>query len=134
MQKDEPQAQNPADGAYIYYYLKDRASGPVTVDIIDATGKTIATLSSEASAATSGRRRRASGGGIPNVSPLWQTPPELLSTAAGIHRAVWEPIASVTPGGDGFRRATTRLTGTFTAKLSVNGKSYTQPFTVRESQ
>jgi hypothetical protein len=55
----------------------------------------------------------------------------LLSPAAGIHRAVWEPIASVTPGGDGFRRTTTRLTGTFTAKLTVDGKSYTQSFSVR---
>jgi hypothetical protein len=130
-QKDEAQAQNPADGAYIYYYLKDRASGPVTVEIMDASGKTVATLSSDASAATSGRRRRAAGGGIPNVSPLWQTTPDALSTAAGIHRAVWEPIASVTPGGDGFRRATTRLTGTFSAKLTANGKSYTQTFTVK---
>jgi hypothetical protein len=43
---------------------------------------------------------------------------------------VWEPIASVTPGGDGFRRTTTRLTGTFTAKLTVNGKSYTRGFAV----
>jgi hypothetical protein len=130
-QKDEAQAQNPADGAYIYYYLKDRASGPVTVEIMDASGKTVATLSSDASAATSGRRRRAAGGGIPTVSPLWQTTPDALSTAAGIHRAVWEPIASVTPGGDGFRRATTRLTGTFSAKLTANGKSYTQTFNVK---
>jgi hypothetical protein len=44
---------------------------------------------------------------------------------------VWEPIASVTPGGDGFRRSITRLTGTFTAKLTANGKSYTQTFTVK---
>jgi photosystem II stability/assembly factor-like uncharacterized protein len=130
MQKDEPQAQNPAEGAYIYYYLKDRAAGPVTIDIIDASGKTVATLSSDPNAAQAGRRRRATGGGIPNVSPLWQATPEPLSAAAGIHRAVWEPIASVTPGGDGFRRTTTRLTGTFTAKLTANGKTYTKGFAV----
>jgi hypothetical protein len=36
----------------------------------------------------------------------------------------------VTPGGDGFGRTITRLTGTFTAKLTVNGKSYTRGFAV----
>jgi hypothetical protein len=91
----------------------------------------VALFSSDASAAPAGRRRRAAAGGIPNVSPLWQSTPEPLSTARGIHRVAWEPIASVTPGGDGFRRATTRLTGQFTAKLTVNGKSYTQPFIVK---
>jgi photosystem II stability/assembly factor-like uncharacterized protein len=131
-QKDEAQAENPADGAYLYYYLKNAASGPVTIEIMDASGKTIATESSDPNAMASGRRRRGgNSGGIPNVSPLWQTTPQPLSTAAGIHRAVWEPIASVTPGGDGFRRTTTRLTGTFTAKLTANGKSYTQTFTVK---
>jgi len=135
LQKDEPQAENPANGAYLYYYLKNRASGPVTIEITDSSGKTVATLSSDPNAAVlSGRRRRAPSGGIPNVSPLWQTTPEPLSAAAGIHRAVWEPIASVTPGGDGFRRAVTRLTGTFTAKLTANGKTEMQTFTVKTGQ
>jgi hypothetical protein len=129
-QKDEPQAENPPAGAMIDYYLKNAASGPVTLEILDAGGKTIATFSSDASAALPGRRRRPASGGIPNISPLWQSTPEPLSAAAGIHRVAWEPIASVTPGGDGFRRATTRLTGAFSAKLTVNGKSFVQPFNV----
>jgi hypothetical protein len=130
-QKDEAQAENPPAGAMIDYYLKAPASGAVTLEILDAGGTRAALFSSDASAAPQGRRRRAAAGGIPNVSPLWQSTPEPLSTAAGIHRVAWEPIASVTPGGDGFRRATTRLTGQFTAKLTANGKSYTQPFIVK---
>jgi len=38
LQKDEPQAANSAFGAAIDYYLKSNASGPVSVEIVDATG------------------------------------------------------------------------------------------------
>jgi hypothetical protein len=50
-----------------------------------------------------------------------------------MHRVVWTPIA---PGG-GRGRGGGRggggavLTGTFTAKLTVNGQSYSQTFAVR---
>jgi hypothetical protein len=51
-----------------------------------------------------------------------------------MHRVVWNPI-SLPPnaGARGFGRASapTPLTGTFTARLSVGGKSYTQSFTVK---
>jgi photosystem II stability/assembly factor-like uncharacterized protein len=134
MQKDEPQSENPANGAYLYYYLRNGASGPVTIEISDASGRTVATLSSDATASPTGRRRRGSGSGIPTVSPLWQTPPDLLSTTAGVHRAVWEPIAASTPGGDGFRGSVTRLSGTFTAKLTANGKTSSQTFIVKPGQ
>src|SRR5258706_16117218 len=36
-QRDEPQAQNPPDGAYIDFYLK--AAAPGTLEILDAAGK-----------------------------------------------------------------------------------------------
>lgn len=131
LQKDEPQAENPPNGATIDYYLKHKASGPVTLEILDANGRSVAMFSSDPAAVTPSRRRRPATGGIPNVSPLWQPTPELLSTMTGVHRVAWEPISSVTAGGDGLRRATTRLAGAFTAKLSVNGKSYAQSFNVK---
>jgi photosystem II stability/assembly factor-like uncharacterized protein len=137
VQKDEPQAQNPPSGAYIDYYLKTPASGVVTIDILDATGKSVRTFSSDPAAQQpvgGGRGGRGGTGGIPNVSPLWQAgPPAPLSTAAGLHRVAWNPVVGGGGrfGGGGGRGGATVLTGTFTAKLTVGGQSYTQTFTVR---
>src|SRR5262245_39572155 len=78
LQKDEPQAQNPAVGAAIDYYLKSNASGPVSVEIVDSTGTVVATFSSTAQpgAGGGGRGGRGGGGGIPNTSALWRPAPE----------------------------------------------------------
>jgi hypothetical protein len=39
--QEEPAGQNPPDGAIIDYYLKEKASGIVTLEIVDSAGKTI---------------------------------------------------------------------------------------------
>lgn len=135
-QKDEPQAPNPESGAYIDYYLKANASSPVTIEILDASGTSLRTFSTDAraTAAQSGRGRGGGGGGgggIPNTSPLWRTIPEPMSASTGMHRIAWIPMAGGGGGGRGFNRGGgTLLTGTFTAKLTVDGKSYTQTFSV----
>jgi len=138
LQKDEPQATNPPNGAVIDYYLKADATGPVTVDILDASGQVLHTFSAESGAEgpqPGGRGGRGGrGAGIPNVSALWRSTPEPFSTKAGMHRLVWNPIAPPpNAGGRGGGRGNqgTPLTGTFTARLTVAGKSYTQSFTVR---
>ncbi len=139
LQKDEPQAPNPPDGAVIDYYLKSAATGPVTLEILDASGASLRIFSSApASESTpAGGRGPGAAAGIPRVSPLWQPVPEPFSVAAGMHRVVWRPVAPTrggpgAGGAGGFRRGPVRLlTGTFTAKLTVNGQSYTQTFTVR---
>ena len=134
-QKDEAQAENRAEGAFIDYYLKSASSTPVTLEILDATGRVMHTFSSDpALQGAGGRRRRAGGAGIPNVSPLWTTQPEPFSAAAGLHRAVWNPVVEVpaVPGADGFDRGPlVPATGTFTARLVAGGKTYTQAFTVK---
>ncbi len=129
VQKDEPTAANPPNGAILDYFLKSAASGPVTIEILDAGGTSLATLSSEAPAA----RQPGPPGGLPRVAEMWIPKPQLLSTAAGIHRAVWLPV--MRPAGRGgvgffYAAAGRRLTGTFTAKLTVDGKTYTQTFDV----
>ena len=43
---DVPAGQNPPDGAVIDYYLKSAASGPVTLEILDSTGKLVRRYSS----------------------------------------------------------------------------------------
>jgi photosystem II stability/assembly factor-like uncharacterized protein len=134
LQKDEPQAQNPPTGAVIDFYLKSAATGPLSLEILDSTGAVMHTFSTETAnqAAQGGRGGR---GGIPNTSALWRTPPEPFSVNAGMHRVIWDPVAPGAGrggrGGGGRGGGAPKLTGTFTAKLTVGGKSYTQTFTVR---
>ena len=45
--RDEPFAENPPYGAYIDYYLKADAAGPVTLDILDPAGEVIRSYSSD---------------------------------------------------------------------------------------
>jgi len=135
-QKDEPQAENPPDGAYIDYYLKSNATGPVTLELLDAAGTTLQTFSSQPAAAAPGAPAGGRGGragGIPNTSPLWRPTPGGFQAAAGMHRVAWVPVAG---GGGGRGRGgrgggPTTLTGTFTARLTVNARSYTQVFNVK---
>ncbi|HEV8195522.1 MAG TPA: hypothetical protein VGP87_02685, partial [Gemmatimonadales bacterium] len=122
LQKDEPQAANPASGAIIDYYLKSAVTGTVTLEILDQSGAVVRSFSTAGAAAPAVRP------GIPNVSPLWRTPPEPFSAGAGLHRVVWTPGG----GGRGFGGGgSARVSGTFTARLTVNGKSYSQEFNLR---
>jgi len=140
---DEATGQNPPEGAIVNYVLGKPASGPVTLEILDSAGKQV---------------RRYSGTDpvlIPDPAnapvPLyWYRPPQVLSTAAGMHRFTWDMKYQPLPGGGGGRggggglpsAAVPRNTappnsapwvmpGRYTVKLTVDGKSYTQPLTVR---
>jgi len=65
--------------------------------------------------------------------------PKVLSAGAGMHRWVWDlrptPPAPRTGGGGGGggfgRGAALALPGRYTVKLTVGGKSYTQPLTLK---
>jgi len=132
LQKDEPHADNPPAGVAIDYYLKRPASTPVVIEIVDANGAVIRTMSSDPNAQPPATGRGA--GGIARVSPLWQTPPALPSTSAGMHRATWDalrPRPRGAPPADEGGPLDRHYIGNFTARLTVNGKTYTQPFVVK---
>jgi photosystem II stability/assembly factor-like uncharacterized protein len=137
LQKDEPQATNPPNGVVIDYYLKTAATGSVTIQILGAGDEVLHTFSTEATpdANLGGRGGRGGrGGGIPNVSALWRPTPEPFNSSAGMHRVVWNPVAlPPNAGGRGGGRGNqgTPLTGTFTARLTAGGKTYTQTFLVK---
>ncbi len=138
-QKDNPQAENPPVGAFIYYFLKTDTTGPVTLEILDTGGTSLQTFASPSAEAPAGGGRGVQGAGrIPNTSALWRTPPEAFSTEAGLHRVVWNPNTGRGRGfGGGFAgrggqgRPPVSLPGEFTAKLTVNGQTYTQTFTLK---
>ena len=133
MPRDEPLAENPPYGAMIDYYLKSNVSGVVALEILDPAGEVI--------------RRYASDDKITPVNPdtlsipvSWVRTAEPLSSAAGMHRWIWDlrPTPPARPaggggGGGGFGRGgvSAVLPGTYTVKLAVGGKSYTQPLIVK---
>jgi photosystem II stability/assembly factor-like uncharacterized protein len=133
-QKDEPAAENPPTGAILDYYLKSAASGPVTIEILNAAGATV--------------RRFSSSDPVPAPDPatlavnaVWQRTQDPPSAAAGMHRFVWDLRPTPPAGGRGGRGGggggggrggqPPVAAGGFSVKLTVNGKSYTQPLTVK---
>jgi len=132
MPRDEPLAENAPVGATIDYYLKSNATGPITLEILDPAGEIVRKYSSEDK-------------GPPvnpdtlNIPAYWVRPFEPLSTAAGMHRWIWDLRPTPPPrpaggGGGGFggRGAVPMvLPGIYMVKLSVGGKNYTQPLVVK---
>ncbi len=78
---DEPAGQNPPDGAVIDYYLNEAATGPVSLDILDAAGKTVRHYSSTDTLYTVGDV---------NIPAYWIRPQQILSAQAGPHRFIWD--------------------------------------------
>lgn len=146
---EEPTGQNPPDGAIVNYYLKSQASGPVTLEILQQDGRVVRRYSS-----------------VDPVTPLpeppnapvpryWYRQPQTVSTAAGMHRFIWDvhyqPLPDTSSGGAGaaFGRGGLPIQaipystapgsgtpwvapGTYSLKLTVNGRSYTQPIVVKQ--
>jgi photosystem II stability/assembly factor-like uncharacterized protein len=130
--RDEPLAENPPYGAIIYYYLKSSVTGPITLEILDAGGETVRRYSSEDRPPTVDPSTL-------NIPSFWRRIPETLSSAAGMHRWVWDLRPTPTGGrrgtggGGGLGRAgdTRALPGMYTVKLTVSGRSYTRRLQVR---
>jgi photosystem II stability/assembly factor-like uncharacterized protein len=132
---DFPAAENPPDGAVIDYYLQSAASGPVTLEIRDRAGKTV--------------RRYSSADPVPPIDPMldiptyWVRPPQTLSSAAGVHRFLWDmhfapvpgmnaqyPIAAVPHNTAPQSTSPWVMPGQYKLVLTVNGKAYSQSLTV----
>ena len=136
--RDEPLADNPPYGAILDYYFGSAARGAITIEIFDPAGEVIRRYSSE-------DRPPPVNPETLNIPAYWRRTPEPLSTAAGMHRWVWDLRPTPTPGGrrgggggggggaDIFGRGgeARALPGSYTVKLTVNGKSYTQPLVVK---
>jgi photosystem II stability/assembly factor-like uncharacterized protein len=124
---DEALAANPPTGALLDYYLKQKPGGPIQLEIFDSDGKLV--------------RRFASDDALPHRDPrelnyptIWLKEPQPLSTEAGMHRFVWdlrypEPKRVRSPFGESM--GVIALPGKYIVRLTANGKSSTQPLTVK---
>jgi len=136
---DEPAAANPPGGAIIDYYLARAASSSVTLEILDTRGQLVRKFSSDDKPEASDADLRK------QLIPLyWLHPFRALSSTTGMHRWVWDlhypapesvrhdyPIAAIPGDTPRSPLGPTALPGSYTAKLTANGKSYTAPFTVK---
>jgi photosystem II stability/assembly factor-like uncharacterized protein len=121
--------QNPPAGARIYYWLKDAPKGEVTLEVLDAAGRVVDTLSSKAMEPT-------------GSSEYVKEEKEQLDALAvpkggGVQRAVWNltwqgaemiPNAKLDSGYPAI--GPVAVPGTYTVRLAVDGKTATAPLTV----
>ncbi|HUX67899.1 MAG TPA: hypothetical protein VMV31_10480 [Terriglobales bacterium] len=135
---EENHGPNPPYGAIIYYHLSQPPSGEITLQVFDAKGNLVRTMSSVPPPPVVGAA----------YPDYWLANPKdlALPTAVGTDRTNWnlqydDPPAfnhdlenqmnmvegSVTPGPHGPQA----LPGTYTLKLTVDGHAYTQKLTVR---
>jgi photosystem II stability/assembly factor-like uncharacterized protein len=133
---DEPAGRNPPDGAIINYQLKARAAAPVTLEVLDASGAVVRRFASDDPPEPRVER--------PNHPDYWIRPPQALSSEAGMHRFTWDlrhpqpavasfshPISAIYQNTPREPRGPWVAPGTYTVRLTVAGRRYTQPLTVR---
>jgi len=138
---------NPPEGAILDYYLASPARGAIKLTISDAAGRLIREYSSVAPPPDTS---------MANVPDYWLAPPLVLPTTAGMHRVAWDlrypdpptlnygytgnllDYREYTLSWHALPGQTPRSTlvgpmvvpGIYTAKLTVDGRSYTQTITV----
>jgi photosystem II stability/assembly factor-like uncharacterized protein len=118
------EGENPPAGARLYYWLKDEPKGPVTIEILDADGRLVRKMSSDVeepsgySENVEGEKRRLKR--------------QAIAKGKGVQRAVWDlnwEGAELIQGGIldvGYPRiGPTAIPGTYTVRLSADGKSAT---------
>jgi photosystem II stability/assembly factor-like uncharacterized protein len=128
--------RNPANGVVVYYSLKAKPTSDVDLEFLDPAGKSIRKFTAKAKtegAAPAGPPPQPAGeggffggGGAPPVP-----------TDVGLNRFVWDtryPDAVRFPGmilWAGETRGPRLTPGNYQVKLTVDGKSYTQPFEIK---
>ncbi|MCU1258303.1 MAG: glycosyl hydrolase, repeat-containing protein, partial [Bryobacterales bacterium] len=125
---------NPASGASIYFSLKDKPQGEVTLEFLDSAGKSVRKFSSKVA---EGRDRQA---GPVSAEEETFRPRGAGSTSVptepGLNKFVWDlryPDATSFPGmvlWAGSVRGPMTVPGKYTVKLTANGKTEAQTFEI----
>lgn len=128
--------RNPANGVVVYYSLKAKPTADVDLEFLDTAGKSIrkftARVKGEGAAAGAPPAPPAGEGGFGGGGAA---PP--VPTEVGLNRFVWDtryPDAVRFPGmilWAGETRGPKLSPGSYQVKLTVDGKSYTQPFEIK---
>lgn len=127
---EEGAGQNPPAGASIYFALKAKPKGDVTIDVVEGAGRIVRTLTS---------RHKTLDGSYEWEEQEADTDPRKpdVETEPGIHRVVWDLRWAGAPkiqngkidAGDP-RVGPRALPGTYTIRLTVDGVTRTAPLVV----
>ena len=134
-----PAGKNPPDGAIIDYYLASPSRNPVTVEVLDEQSQVVRRYSS------TDKPEPMEGIARENPIPMyWVRPMPILSREAGMHRFVWDmhyappealehefPISAIYHDTPKYPLGAWALPGNYTVKLTVDGRTYTQPLVVK---
>ncbi len=124
---EEPTAENPPNGAIIDYYLNSPAQ-KVELEIVDARHNLTRSFSSTDQ--KEGERTP-----LP-IAQRWLPKPQLLEKAGGMHRVVWDLAWDGGEGPEdgseyGSPRGPRAVPGNYEVRLTVDGKTWRQPLTVK---
>ena len=149
-----PAGENPAPGASVDYYLPSGVS-EAKLEFLDKQGQVLRTYSSKDAVPSPHpavdpvaynkmcqQKPNAPDCGLPLY---WPAPPQALKTTAGMHRFQWDLHYDATPGVHGGRGESVAVPhrtypgagspwvapGVYTVRLTVDGKPFTQPITVK---
>ena len=126
--------KNPPNGVVVYYSLKNKPTSETTLEFFDAAGKSIRKFTASAAPRSPGESSSSSGG---EEGAAGGPPPARLSADAGLNRFVWDmryTEATRFPGmilWAGETRGPRVAPGNYQVKLTVDGKTLTETFTVK---
>ncbi|HXR97245.1 MAG TPA: hypothetical protein VN709_05325 [Terriglobales bacterium] len=154
-----PAGENPPPGAILDYYLAAPANGDVKVEILNAAGKVVRHYSSaDNPSGPNPAEDQAAYNELCKQDPTltdcglplyWPAPPMRIETTTGMHRIWWDmhydpiaPSGGGRGGGGGAQGAVPHRTypsvnapwatpGAYTVRLTVDGKTYSQPLTLK---
>ena len=124
---DEALAENAPNGAVLDYYLKEKATGPIQLQIFDSNGRLVRRFASD-------DKTRKTNPDELSFPASWVREPQPLSPEAGMHRFVWDLRY---PPARGVRASLRRPSGplappgNYTIQLTASDKNTTQPLTIK---
>lgn len=131
--QEEPAGQNPPEGAIINYYLSTNANN-VSLEILNSKGTVIRTYTDKDTLYK-----------IPdlNIPLYWIRPQQILSAKAGSHRFMWDmryiplnvppsyPMSAIYKNTAPHPTSPLVMPDTYTVRLTVDGKEFTQTFNIK---
>ncbi len=134
-----PAGKNPPDGAILDYYLEVASSKPVTLEILDEREHVVRRFAS-----TDKPEPLEKIAGEHPIPMYWVRPAQIPSASAGMHRFVWDlhyappealeheyPISAIYRDTPKIPLGAWVLPGNYTVRLTVDGKSYSEPLVVK---
>jgi photosystem II stability/assembly factor-like uncharacterized protein len=124
---DEPLFANPPDGAVLDFYLKEKSSSPIQLEIFDSNGEPVRRFASD------DKLFRTNPDSVP-LTMNWVRDPQPLPNESGMHRFVWDLHYAPPEGVQRsyfFSAGPWAAPGNYSVKLTANGKSTSQPLTIK---